>query len=323
MYIVVVAQLEQYCNCNFDSCIKMLFHTGFVSLVTLISSVTHTSAAPAETRDKAKPAAFYLAGDSTTAVQSTGGGGNLHLFMSTCLFIFQETCNLPINRSRIDTSTGWGTGFLTTTLKKGATGQNFGHNGATTVSFRAGGDWANVLTAAKASLTSYTPYVTIQFGHNDQKPEKNISMADLTANLVKFVEEVRAVPATPILVTSISRRRFSNSTGKIVENLADVTAAAKAAAAQTSAYIIDLNAASMKYLNAIGPDKAATYNLNPTDFTHLNSQGSVVFGNMVAQLIDGEVEKVRKYVQPGKEIVKAFKKGTYYFPATCEGAFCG
>ena len=221
-----------------------------------------------------------------------------------------------------DYETGWGTGFLTTTLRKGATGQNFGHNGATTVSFRAGGDWAAVIAAAQASKANYSPSVTIQFGHNDQKPDKNISMAQLTANLVKMVEEVRAVPAVPILVTSFSRRRFSNSTGKITENLADVVAATKEAAAESKAYIIDLNAASTKYLNAIGPDNSASYNLNPTDFTHLNSQGSEVFGNMVAELIEAEVKEVERYVQPEKEIVKAIRKGVYYFSEECEGAFC-
>lgn len=65
-------------------------------------------------------------------------------------------------------------------------------------------------------------------------------MKQLTANLVAFVKEVRAIPATPILVTSLSRRRF-NSSGKVTENLADVTAAAKAAASQSGATIIDLS----------------------------------------------------------------------------------
>jgi phage tail sheath protein FI len=139
-------------------------------------------------------------------------------------------------------------------------------------------------------------------------------MADLTANLVTFVDEVRAAGATPILVTSISRRRFSNSTGEVVENLADVTAAAKDAAAKSKADIIDLNAASTKYLNAIGADRAATYNLNPTDFTHLNAEGSVVFGNLVAQLIDAEVPDVKKYVVPVKKIAKALDEGKYIFP---------
>lgn len=261
----------------------MLFQSGVVAFCATIASLSSfTTALPAK-ESKVKPAAFFLAGDSTTAVQSTGGGG-------------------------------WGDGFLNTTLQKGATGKNFGHNGATTVSFRAGGDWTAVLSAAKAALPNYTPYVTIQFGHNDQKADKNISMAQLTANLVAFVDEVRAIPAHPILVTSLSRRRFSNATGLINENLADVTAATKEAAAQSGADVIDLNRASTKYLNSIGADKATTYNLNPTDFTHLNAEGSVVFGNMVAMLIDEEVEEVTRWVKPVKAVERALKKGQYIFP---------
>jgi lysophospholipase L1-like esterase len=194
-------------------------------------------------------------------------------------------------------------------------GKNFGHNGATTVSFRSGGDWANVLAAAKEALSKHTPYVTIQFGHNDQKADKNITMAMFTDNLVKFVDEVRKIGATPILVTSLSRRRFSNTTGKVTESLADVTAAAKEAASKSNAKIIDLNAASTKYLNSIGADNAATYNLNPTDFTHLNGEGSVVFGNMVATLIDEEISNLKRYVVPVKEIAAALDGGKYIFPA--------
>lgn len=139
-------------------------------------------------------------------------------------------------------------------------------------------------------------------------------MAQLTSNLVKFVEEARAIPATPILVTSLSRRRFSTSTGKVNENLADVTAAAKEAAKRTGAKIIDLNAASTAYLNAIGADKAATYNLQPDDFTHLNKEGSVVFGNMVAMLMMKAVPELKDYVAPVKEIEKALQSGEYVFP---------
>lgn len=199
-------------------------------------------------------------------------------------------------------------------MKYRAIGKNFGRNGASTVSFRAGGDWDNVLAAAKSSTADYEPYVTIQFGHNDQKPDKNISMAQFTANLVRFVDEVRGINATPILVTSLSRRRFSNSTGKVNENLADVTAATKEAARQSGAQVIDLNAASAKYLNVIGAEKAATYNLAPTDFTHLNKAGSVVFGNLVALLINAEVDRVKKYVKPVKAIATALENGTYYYP---------
>ncbi|KZM22522.1 hydrolase [Ascochyta rabiei] len=140
-------------------------------------------------------------------------------------------------------------------------------------------------------------------------------MADLTANLIKFVDEVRGVGATPIVVTSVSRRKFSSSTGKVQESLADVTAAAKEAATKSKADIIDLNGASTKYLNSIGATNAATYNLNPTDFTHMNAEGSVVFGNLVAMLIDTEVPEVKTYVVPVKTVETALEAGKYIFPA--------
>ncbi|KAH7412255.1 SGNH hydrolase-type esterase domain-containing protein [Phaeosphaeria sp. MPI-PUGE-AT-0046c] len=258
--------------------------TAFFAAV-VCGSITTASVTYRGLREEAVKSPFFLlAGDSTTAVQAENGGG-------------------------------WGDGFLKTTLMNGASGTNYGHNGATTASFRSGGDWAKVLAAAKASKKTHDPYITIQFGHNDQKPEKNITMAQLTANLVKYVEEARAVPATPILVTSLSRRRFSSSTGKVNENLADVTAAAKEAARRSGATLIDLNAASTRYLNAIGAEKAATYNLQPDDFTHLNKEGSVVFGNLVAMLVDKAVPELDDYVKPVQEIAKALEGGKYYFPA--------
>jgi hypothetical protein len=121
-------------------------------------------------------------------------------------------------------------------------------------------------------------------------------MTEFTSNLVAFVDEVNAIGVTPILVTSLSRRRFSSSTGKINENL--------------------------KYLNAIGEEKSATYNLDADDFTHLNSEGSVVFGNMVAMLIREALPELKKYVVPVDEVEEAIEKGEYYFPVNCTGNFC-
>lgn len=80
--------------------------------------------------DSPKPAAFYLAGDSTTAAQSDAGGG-------------------------------WGVGFLKT-IRNEAIGTDLGYNGATTVSFVSGGAWANVIDAVNRSKLRYDPYVTIQ-----------------------------------------------------------------------------------------------------------------------------------------------------------------
>lgn len=85
---------------------------------------------PFEKRVLSKPPAFFLAGDSTTAIQSWNGGG-------------------------------WGAGFLTT-LQKGAIGINYGVNGATTVTFKNESHWAAVLASVEETKDEYYPFVTIQ-----------------------------------------------------------------------------------------------------------------------------------------------------------------
>ncbi|GFF29155.1 probable rhamnogalacturonan acetylesterase YesY [Aspergillus lentulus] len=240
-----------------------------------------------------KPPFFLLAGDSTTAKQSSNGGG-------------------------------WGDGFLNTALFHGASGLNYGHNGATTVSFRAGGDWATVLAKVAEYKDRYSPFVTIQFGHNDQKPAANISLAEYTRNLERFICEARDAGATPILVTPLSRRNYetSNITGEptIILSLADQRAATIAAAKNSHAAYIDLNGASTLYLNRIGPEKAYTYNLNPEDRTHLNAEGSIVFGGMVAELIEGVFAGLKKagYVRVDPRLKRALDRGAYYWPDTVD-----
>lgn len=236
-----------------------------------------------------KPPFFVLAGDSTTAVQSTGGGG-------------------------------WGDGFLNTTLFGRAAGRNLGHNGATTVSFRSGGDWDEVLATVDKFKDFYHPVVTIQFGHNDQKPAANISLEQYTENLQEFVEEVLDAGATPILVTPLSRRNYETSTGtpRIIQSLANETIATLRAARRSAVRVIDLNKASTNYLNAIGPENAYTYNLNPTDYTHLNDAGSVVFGGIVADLIIQVAGDLSRdgYLKVNADLKKDVDEGVYYWPWT-------
>lgn len=114
-----------------------------------------------------EPAYFLLAGDSTTATQSVGGGG-------------------------------WGDGFLNFTLREGSSGRNYGHNGATTKSFREGGDWDRLISEAKTKTADYTVYVTIQFGHNDQKSTSGVDLTQYSDNLVAFAREVSSVGAVPV-----------------------------------------------------------------------------------------------------------------------------
>ncbi|KAK1976685.1 SGNH hydrolase-type esterase domain-containing protein [Colletotrichum cereale] len=232
------------------------------------------TAAPADKRapaTAAKPPTFFLAGDSTTAVQSAGGGG-------------------------------WGNGFLGF-LKKPAFGTNYGRNGRTTVDYVTQGHWDTVKGAVKANTADFDVYVTIQFGHNDQKPEKNITLDQYQANLAKLAGEIKALGATPILVTPLTRRSFS-SAGVVTNNLANErerTIAAAAAAAGGTTYV-DLNLYSRKYVQAVGEAKAHSYNLAPSDNTHLNAEGSVVFGRLVADLLLRKETQLAQWFTPDKAL---------------------
>lgn len=243
------------------------------SLLALLAVPFTVAAAPAACHE-AKTPAFFLAGDSTTAI----GGG-------------------------------WGDGFLAT-LRSGATGQNKGHNGATTASFVAGGDWATVLGLVKDNKAKYECYVTIQFGHNDQKTTSNVTIAQFQSNLESMAKQVRSAGATPIILTSLTRRKFSTS-GVLNADLADVVAAAKKAAAAGGTALLDLNAASSKYIQAIGSVNADTYNLAEGDRTHLNDHGRAVFGRMVADLVVGWKSALSLYITPDAALSDKIAKGVY------------
>lgn len=57
---------------------------------------------------------------------------------------------------------GWGDGFKNLTMGPTSIAVNYGHNGATTSSFRSGGDWAKVLADVAKYAPTSTVYVTIQ-----------------------------------------------------------------------------------------------------------------------------------------------------------------
>ncbi|KAM0712134.1 hypothetical protein Q7P37_011228 [Cladosporium fusiforme] len=245
---------------------------GLSSIVTALL-VSPTTALPS--RSGQKPVYLVLAGDSTTAVDG-----------------------------------GWGDGFLDTTLREPAGGKNLGHSGATTVSFRAGGDWAAVIDDVRSHLDSHKVFVTIQFGHNDQKPDKNISLADYADNLGKFVEEVRSAEATPILLTPLTRRQFSGTPPRIVENLSNEREATISVAQSLDSLWVDLNEASKRYCNAIGPEASWEYNYAEGDKTHLNDWGSVVFGRLVSDLLVQVDQDIAKWTRPNATLSEELKEGT-------------
>ena len=113
-----------------------------------------------------------------------------------------------VGDSTVTEGSGWGLGFRQL-VDGDAVVTNTAQNGRSSKSFRDEGHWATAI-AAKGD------YYLIQFGHNDQPgkgPERETDPATtFPANMARYVDEVRAIGATPILVTSLVRRTF-NETG--------------------------------------------------------------------------------------------------------------
>jgi lysophospholipase L1-like esterase len=197
---------------------------------------------------------------------------------------------------------GYGLGFCAN-LTDRVTCINDAKGGASTKTYRQDGLWDN-------ALAGKPDYMLIQFGHNDEEstehlPRETDLQTEYPANLKRFVEEARAHGITPVLVTPLSRRYYG-ADGKIHSDLIAHAAAMKKVAEEEHAPLIDLHALSVAYLNtlteaqgqALGlTKKDAQGNLIP-DKTHLNFEGSYVFGRMVAVEMAKAVPALAVYLKP-------------------------
>ena len=193
-----------------------------------------------------------------------------------------------VGDSTVTDTAGWGLGFRKL-LTADVECINLAKGGRSSRSFRAEGHWDTV-----ADLKP--DYVLIQFGHNDQPgkgPERETDAAtEFPENLARYVREARDAGATPILVTSLTRRRFGND-GKIHSDLDPYVAGCRAAAEQTGAPLIDLHSRSIEFCNALGRDRCEQ-ELSPRkddgsyDSTHLTAHGS----DLIAPLVAAELVRV-------------------------------
>jgi lysophospholipase L1-like esterase len=185
-----------------------------------------------------------------------------------------------VGDSTVARDQGWGNAFLAR-LGAGATGVNLGHNGASSKSYRAMGDWAKALAA-------HPTHILIQFGHNDMPgkgPERETDAATtFRENLARYVDEARAAGAQPVLVTSLVRRTFR---GDRLEDLLGAYAEATIAVARKMEVpLVDLHARSLALVERLGPE--GSDDLSPVtadgrkDRTHLSAKGGEVFAGLVA-----------------------------------------
>jgi len=189
-----------------------------------------------------------------------------------------------VGDSTVNDGGGWGYG-LKRFLTGGAECTNTAANGRSSKSFITEGRWEKAL-ALKGD------YYLIQFGHNDEPgkgPDRETDPATTyPQNLARYVDGARAIGATPVLITPLTRRNFDKSgNGKLSPSLAPYVEAMKKLAAERHVPLVDLHTRSVEYCEKIGP--AETAKLNPAgkdgkpDTTHLNAQGRMVFARLVVE----------------------------------------
>jgi lysophospholipase L1-like esterase len=126
-------------------------------------------------------------------------------------------------------------------------------------------------------------YLMIQMGHNDQK-EKGEGVGAFTtykADLKRFIAEARKHGATPILVTPMNRLTF-DAGGHITNSLGDYPEAVRQTAAEEKVALIDLNAMSAPFYEALGPVEAHKA-FAGSDTTHHSDYGSYELAKCIVE----------------------------------------
>ncbi|MER2176118.1 MAG: rhamnogalacturonan acetylesterase [Stenotrophomonas maltophilia] len=167
----------------------------------------------------------------------------------------------PIRASKIvlvgDSTTavqgGWGPAFCARHVTSFLTCTNLARGGRSTYNYRAEGSWT--LAEAEMRTPGYaTTWVLVQFGHNDQpgKPGRSTDLQrEFPDNLRRYVREIRAAGAQPVLLTPLTRRQFAD--GVLIDDLAPWAEAVRTVAREMEVPLVDLHARSRAVVQALGP----------------------------------------------------------------------
>lgn len=176
-----------------------------------------------------------------------------------------------VGDSTMAVHSGWGAAFCSNHVKSSIACLNLGRGGRSTRSYRAEGSWDVAL--AEAGVKGYKgSWVLIQFAHNDQsdKPERWTDMTtEFPANLARYVDEVRAAGATPVLLTPLTRREFRD--GQLRNTLAPWAEEVRKVAVAKKVALVDLNARSAALVGKMGAATATKLAQDPPTTEELAS----------------------------------------------------
>jgi lysophospholipase L1-like esterase len=126
-------------------------------------------------------------------------------------------------------------------------------------------------------------YLFIQYGHNDEK-EKGEGVGAFTtfkSSLKHYVEETKRHGGLPVLITPMNRRTF-DARGTITNSHGDYPEAVRQVAREESVPLIDLNAMSKPFYEALGPENSKQA-FAPGDGTHHDDYGSYELAKCIVE----------------------------------------
>lgn len=171
---------------------------------------------------------------------------------------------------------GWGQ-----TLGKYVTGlavNNQAHSGMTTRCFREDGHWQLILDELHAD-----DFVVFHLGHNDQKRPYLAPYLDYTTNLRRYVQEVLAKGATPLLIASLSRVPSVDAKGRAFDSLAEYEAAVKRLSQELDVPFVNLHDFSYEKLLVLKGQGILPQLFK--DAAHTNDFGADLTASWLAELL--------------------------------------
>ena len=154
---------------------------------------------------------------------------------------------------------GWGSSFCAKHVTSFLACINLARGGRSSYNYRAEGSW-DIVEREIRSGGYRNVWVLVQFGHNDQpgKPGRSTDLAtEFPANLRRYVEDIRAAGAHPVLLSPLTRRQFKD--GKLIDDLAPWAKAVREVADELKVPLVDLHARSRDAVQGMGPVQAMRF----------------------------------------------------------------
>ena len=232
-----------------------------------------------------EPITIYLAGDSTMAQK------------------------LPEKRPE----TGWGEALQKFFNEDQVRIENHAQNGRSTRTFITEGRWQAIIDKLKKG-----DFVFIQFGHNDESKEKvdrYTPPEDYRRNLIKFITEVRAKKAIPVLLTPVMRRRFDKD-GNFYDTHGEYPDIVRAVAAENKVTLLDMHRLSEKVIKQYGvegsrklflqlaPGESPNYPTGIEDNTHFRPLGADAMAGLAVAAIREQKLGLAKHLKKDEASLK-------------------